>query len=186
MTDTAFPAGRKDPLLIAARLIAVFMMVIMGIAMGALLIALPVVLVKQADVIAELAKQGFSGNPGPIIWAIAGVMVLALLPLGLIFRFLVTLNQLIDSVGQGEPFAAENAGRLSRMGWLALAVQLSAIPLGALGYWIAQQLKGMEGVQADVDIGFSGNGLVLALLLFILARIFRHGAAMREELEGTV
>ncbi len=26
----------------------------------------------------------------------------------------------------------------------------------------------------------------LALLLFILARVFRHGAAMRDDLEGTV
>lgn len=186
MTDTPFPAGGKDPLLVAARVVAIFMMVMMGIAMGALVIALPAVLFKQADIIAELVKHGITGNHQTIIWVIAGVMVLALVPLGLIFNFLVTLNKLIDSVGHGEPFAAENALRLSRMGWLVLAIQVATIPLGALGYWLAEQLKGMEDIHADVDVGFSGNGLVLALVLFILARIFRHGAAMREELEGTV
>ena len=29
-------------------------------------------------------------------------------------------------------------------------------------------------------------GILLVLILFILARVFRHGAAMREDLEGTV
>ena len=36
------------------------------------------------------------------------------------------------------------------------------------------------------DFGFSGGGLLLMLVLFILARVFRRGAEMREELEGTV
>ena len=73
--------------------------------------------------------------------------------------------------------------RLSRTGWLVLAIQVAAIPLGAVVLWLSERVK---SVDADVDIGFSGNGLILALVLFILARVFRHGAAMREELEGTV
>jgi hypothetical protein len=39
---------------------------------------------------------------------------------------------------------------------------------------------------ADFDFGVSLGGLLLALTLFILARVFRQGAAMREDLEGTV
>ena len=30
------------------------------------------------------------------------------------------------------------------------------------------------------------DGLFIVLVLFILARIFRHGATMRDDLEGTV
>ena len=30
------------------------------------------------------------------------------------------------------------------------------------------------------------TGFLIVLVLFILARVFRHGAAMREDLEGTV
>ena len=37
-----------------------------------------------------------------------------------------------------------------------------------------------------VDSGFDVNGLLLMLILFILARVFRKGADMRAELEGTV
>jgi hypothetical protein len=38
----------------------------------------------------------------------------------------------------------------------------------------------------DVDFGLSFGGVLLALVLFILARVFRKGAEMRAELEGTV
>ena len=36
------------------------------------------------------------------------------------------------------------------------------------------------------DGGLDGGSILLTLILFILARVFRHGAAMREDLEGTV
>ena len=36
------------------------------------------------------------------------------------------------------------------------------------------------------DGGFDMTALLLTVILFILARVFRHGAAMREDLEGTV
>ena len=38
-------------------------------------------------------------------------------------------------------------------------------------------------IQSNV---FSLSGILMVLVLFILARVFRHGAAMREDLEGTV
>ena len=106
---------------------------------------------------------------------------LALVPIGLLMVFLRTLKLVIDSVGAGDPFAPVNAKRLARMGWLMIGVQLAAIPIGALAAWLNHRI--------DVgEIGFevSGEGVVLALVLFILARVFRHGAAMRDELEGTV
>jgi hypothetical protein len=37
-------------------------------------------------------------------------------------------------------------------------------------------------VEGGVDFG----GIILVLTLFVLARVFKHGAAMREDLEGTV
>lgn len=182
MTTRPFPAGKKDPLLVIAKVIAVFMMVMMGIAAGALVIASAWIPFNQGEVLAELVKEGFTGQTGPVIWGVVGAMLLALVPIGLIFQFLREMVRLIDSVGE-DPFMPENGTRLSRMGWLVLAVQVSTLPLGALLLWLSQQVKSID---SDVDIGFSGNGLVLALVLFILARVFRHGAAMREELEGTV
>ena len=185
MDSNPFPAGPRDPLLLSVRIIIICLMVVMGIAIGALAIGAPAVLFNQAEVLGELAKEGYTGDPARVIWGIAGVCLLAILPLALIFEFLRTLNAVIDTVADGQPFAAANAARLGRMAWLSLAVQAAAIPVGTLGFWLGQQFeKGKADV--DIDIGFSGSGVMMALVLFILARVFRHGAAMREELEGTV
>lgn len=182
MTASPFPAGKRDPLLITVRVIAIFLIVIMAIVIAALVVVAPAVVIKQADVLRELAAEGYAGD-GTVIWAIAAVIALAIVPLALIIQFLRTGIAMIDSVGEGDPFVPENATRLSRMGWLTLAAQLAALPIGALAAWIDQRVP-----QADIDVDFdvSGSGIALALVLFILARIFRHGAAMRDELEGTV
>jgi Protein of unknown function (DUF2975) len=105
--------------------------------------------------------------------------------------FLVLLRRIVLSVGEGDPFIPENAERLSRMGWLVLAGQIAAIPVGALVLWIASLVEDTPAesrIRADLhsDFGFSFSSLLLMLVLFILARVFRRGASMREELEGTV
>ena len=190
MTDTSlstppFPAGARDPLLVAARVVVIFVTVIMAIAGAALAVALPAIIVKRADIIAEMTAKGYDGAPGPVLAAAAGALLLGLVAVGIIMMFLRLLDRIIGTVGAGEPFAAENATRLSQMGWLVLAVQAIGLPLAAIAAWLGKHADKLEG-DFDVDIGFSGDGLVLALVLFILARVFRHGAAMRAELEGTV
>lgn len=99
------------------------------------------------------------------------------------FRFTDLLRRIVDSVGEGDPFIPVNAVRLNHMAWLTIALQAVAIPLGALGYWIGQ-IADKADVDADFDIDI--NAVMLAIVLFILARVFRRGAEMREELEGTV
>lgn len=41
-------------------------------------------------------------------------------------------------------------------------------------------------VPIDIDWTFSFTPWIAVLLLFVLARVFAHGAQMREDLEGTV
>ena len=41
-------------------------------------------------------------------------------------------------------------------------------------------------VEFDVEAAIDVTGLLTILLVFILARVFERGVAMREELEGTV
>ena len=98
-------------------------------------------------------------------------------------RFLKHLVDIIITVGEGDPFVGANAERLQSMAKICLVIfALSVIAtLGAVAY-IALDLP-MEGTfEFDVSL----ESLLLALVLFILARVFRHGAAMREDLEGTV
>ena len=70
---------------------------------------------------------------------------------------------------------------MSNRGWLTIAIQLLAIPVNGIGSWLESAVK-----QATVGFGISLSGFLLALVLFILARVYRRGAEMRAELEGTV
>ena len=176
----------KDPLLAAARILLVFFIAVLGFAAAAVTIAAPIVLYMQDTVVAEFAAEGVS-NAARIFPALSIVMlaIAALLALGV--YFLVLLRRIVNSVGEGDPFVPVNAARLERMGWTVLAGQVLSIPIGRAVLWIATIVaEDDDHVHVGDDFGFSGSGLLLMLVLFILARVFRRGAEMREELEGTV
>jgi hypothetical protein len=180
--DTTLPSGRRrDPLLGTVR-VALSVMMIAAIAVTATILATaPLLYIWRARIIAELSQRAGAALPGELAYAISGVQILVAVTAMLGFFFIRHLRRIIDSVADGDPFIPDNAQRLSHMGWLAVAIQLIAIPAGALGGWIAY-----IGHVQYIDIGFSFGGAFLALILFVLARIFRKGAEMRDELEGTV
>lgn len=181
---------KRDLLLAAARLLLMAFIGVLGLVTGAILIAVPLVIGFQNQVLVRIAEKGIETGPeviGAIALVLAGVAVL----LAMAIYFLILLRRIVLSVGTGDPFIPENAERLSRMGWLVLAGQIASIPVGALVMWIASLVEGSPAaghIRADFhsDFGFSGSSLLLMLILFILARVFRRGAEMREELDGTV
>ncbi len=179
-------ARLTDPLLLAGRIAAVFMQVAMAIGAVALLIALPAILIFRNDVIAGFAEE--VGDPSVVfpVLALVGVMLLGLAIVAMLFVFFGRLRRIIATVGEGDPFQPENAARLSQMGWLMLGVQLLTIPAAALGIHLARFADEMNEVHFTVDGGVDGTGILLTIILFILARVFRHGAEMRDDLEGTV
>src|SRR3546814_14312898 len=90
--------------------------------------------------------------------------------------FMLLLLRILASVGEGEPLTRENSKRLARMGWIALAGQLASLPVGALVLWIASQVKDLPAanhLRFEADFGLDGEGILLVLILFILARVFR-------------
>lgn len=175
-----------DPLLAGAQILLIFLIGILGFGTLMMILGLPALIVFQRDVIAEMAAQGVA-NGAELILPIALVMAAVIGLLALTIYFLVLLRRIVSSVGERDPFAPVNADRLHRMGWLALAGQVASLPIGALIAWIAVEVgEQVENVHIDEEMGFSLSGLLLVLVLFILARVFRHGAAMREDLEGTV
>lgn len=120
---------------------------------------------------------------GGVTGASVIVIGLTLVSLGLMYDFVTRLAGIIDTVSEGDPFTSENAARLTRMGWLAVAVQLLALPVMLLSTWLQSRVE--EGAfHLESDLSLTAIGL--ALVLFILARVFRKGAEMREDLEGTV
>lgn len=176
----------KDPLLIAGRFLAYIGQAMMALAAIILIAVTLGINIFRSEFLAELADEFPElAMASPIAtFSMAFIVGLGFVAIG--WFFLGKLRAIIDTVAQGDPFAPVNATRLEQMGWLALASQLLAIPAAALGIYMAKALESSEHVEITSDVSVDPSGIMLVITLFILARVFKHGAAMREDLEGTV
>ncbi len=170
-----------DRLLFFTRLALTLLMALTIFAALAALLTMPILFFKYDRVSVDMAAIGI--RPESIPWVVLMVMGGVLLSV-LAFFFLRHLRRIVDSVSDGDPFVPINANRLRHMGWLAVAMQVVLIAITPTILWF-DALPHKQNVHHNSD-GLSFAALVLALLLFILARVFRVGTAMREELEGTV
>lgn len=168
----------RDPLLAAARLALVAAMGVTAFLTAAFVIATPTVLIMNERIMDLLARNG---GPPETIWAVISVVALSGIMAGLGFFFFRDLYRIVASVEGGDPFVPINARRLQAMGWISVAVHVLGIPLAMTSRWLDQifhrQHSGFE---------FSYYGLLLALVLFVIARVFREGTRLRDELDGTV
>ena len=96
--------------------------------------------------------------------------------------FILTLR-IIDTASTGDPFVTVNADRLNHIACLLLVIQLVGFTVDALMNLFPPSIT--ENVSVGYD-GFSAAGVLAALLIFVLAQIFRRGSEMRAELEGTI
>ena len=174
---------RKDPLLGAAHVILALGIALLVFVMAMILIGLGAILtVGRGEVMAELTA---AGAPDTVYWAVVVALLMSEAFLFVILRFILELLGIVKSVGRGDPFEPANAGRLSRMGWLMIGVYAVGIPMNAITAWI-KRVSGEAGENIDANLSLGASGILLILVLFILARVFRKGAKMREDLEGTV
>ena len=74
-----------------------------------------------------------------------------------------------------------NAARLQTIAWALLGLELLHLAGGAIA-----ALASSPADPLDIGWSFSFTGWLAVLLLFVLARVFDHGARMREDLEGTI
>jgi hypothetical protein len=183
LSPEALPTGgqRRDPLLGTVRVALSIGMIAAIVITAAAMASAPATLLWRTAALAELTRRSGAVLPPEMIYAVTGVQLLASMMALLGFFFLRHSRRIIDTVADGDPFIPDNAVRLNRMGWLAAAIQLLAVPAGALAGWIA-----WAGHASYYNIGVSLGGVLLALVLFVLARIFRKGAEMRDELDATV
>lgn len=169
----------KDPLLMIAKGIIYFMLGMIAFAGIIVGICSPGVLIFGGE-FADAATIELTMNArlllAAFLLAVAGVLFLG-------FRFFLHLLRIVQSVGEGDPFVPANADRLTAMAWLMLAINVISVPLAGFGVYIASMAGENPG---NVDAGVDFGGLLLILTLFILARVFRKGTEMREDLEGTV
>ena len=174
-THHLFTATRM--LLRIGTLLCLLLIALLGLVMGALMLAaigafhLPI----PPNEISGVTMSEVIGAAAMAVGA--GVICIALIA----WMFVLTAR-IIDTASHGDPFVTVNADRLNHIGFLLLAIQ--AIGLGA---GIALNMM-PDKIKDHVSFGFdvSASGILAALLIFVLAQIFRRGSEMRAELEGTV
>jgi hypothetical protein len=110
----------------------------------------------------------------------------------IVYALIHSIGAIVHSVRQGDPFTAQNASRLRKLGWMFLII--------GLVIWFGDSWEAAKEIAKDIKhteaytIWISGivyllanPALILASpLMFILARVFDVGIAMREDVEGTV
>ena len=112
-------------------------------------------------------------------------LVQAMLALGIVAVFVVApmlraLQAVAASVDGGDPFHAANADRLRVIGVTLLLLQLLDLTFGIVTF-VTRHLH-----VDTLDWQPSFTGWIAVLVAFVLARVFREGAAMRADLNGTV
>ncbi|MGH8115551.1 MAG: DUF2975 domain-containing protein, partial [Rhodanobacteraceae bacterium] len=89
----------------------------------------------------------------------------------------------VASTSVGDPFIAKNATDMARIAWLWLGVLVAEMLTKFAVYGVAPAaVRAKMGDPVAIPL----TGLFAALLIFVLARIFRRGTQMRTELEATV
>jgi hypothetical protein len=95
-------------------------------------------------------------------------------------RLLTALARMIESARDGDPFVGANALRLRTIGWALLVLQL----LDVAGALLGRAIPSLGSAAPAGDI--SAGGWIAVLMVFILSRVFAAGAAMRDDLAGTI
>ena len=147
-----------------------------GAAIDVLLLALHTV---------PLILIAFKIPPSPdadrLILALRAIAVLGLVAIPVNYVVLKRLLAIVETVRAGDPFVAANAYRLQAIAWALFALQLLSLVVGAIAKTVSTPAHPLH-----LDAGFSINGWLTVLLMFLLARVFAEGALMREDLAGTV
>jgi hypothetical protein len=116
-----------------------------------------------------------------LVGAMQRLMIYGILASAITHIPLTSLLEITESVREGDPFVIENAARLRVIAWATLGLQMLR-----LGFGLLPRTTRVGGTSIDFDVDWSFAPWVAVLLLFVLARVFEHGAHMRDELRGTI
>jgi len=151
--------------------------VVYGLAILALLVAS---LVAEGPMVAALGVRPAEGRD-VLVRGMRMIMVVGIASVPVAHIILTRLRAIVDTVRAGDPFVMDNAARLQTIAWSVLALELLHLLVGAIAATSASSAQPL-----DVNWSFSVTPWIAVLLLFVLARVFEHGARMRADLEGTI
>lgn len=113
--------------------------------------------------------------------ALSAMAVLGLAAAAIAHVVLTHLLAIVDSVRLGDPFVLANARRLQAIAWLVLCGEGLHLLIGLLLAFASTPAQPL-----DIDWSFSLAPWIAVLMLFVLARVFEHGARLRADVEGTI
>lgn len=143
-----------------------------------------ILLLLAASLAAEewvMAALGVRTRSPAVMLGMRTIMVLGIGAVPLTHVVLTRLQEIVGTVGRGDPFVAVNAARLQTIAWAVLGLELVHLAVGAVAAGVSA-----AGQPLDLGWSFSFARWLAVLLIFVLARVFEQGARMREELEATV
>lgn len=120
-------------------------------------------------------------DSGTVFLSMRGIMVIGILATPLLHLVYTRLLAIVETVNAGDPFVGENAGRLQSIAWAVVGLELMHVVVVVLASAVTVGTQ-----KVDVGVKFSVTPWLTILLLFVLARVFDHGARMRDDLAGTV
>lgn len=127
-----------------------------------------------------VAKYGSGIDVDGVISALRIVGVLGIVSAIFARAVLAPLRRIMRQIEDGEAFAGDNADRLTAIGRALLGIQLLDLANGGLVAWFTH--LGVEAGSWTPSL----SGWLGVLLAFVLAQVFREGAAMRDDLAMTV
>lgn len=182
MGDNSSKGGRPpapDALALSRRVLRA--LVVANIVYGLLILALLAAsLLAEGPVMGALGIQLAAGSDrmirGGRLIMIAGIVSVPIAHL-----VLTRLLAIVETVRGGDPFVPVTAGRLRAIAWAVLGLELIHLVVGVIAASSSSSVQ-----RLDINWSFSFTPWIAVLLLFVLARVFEHGARMRADLEGTV
>jgi hypothetical protein len=137
-------------------------------------------IVAEPALSAHIVRRFGGGQLGLVLCSMRAVLLLGIVvacAAHVIFRRLAAI---VATVAAGDPFVAANARRLRDIAWALLAIQFLDLIYGLVVVPLSAATHEYFGWN------FSLTGWLAVLLLFILSHVFAQGAAMRDDLQGTV
>ncbi|AOW25024.1 hypothetical protein AVM11_05750 [Sphingomonas melonis TY] len=148
----------------------------------AFFVAVLIATLPGAELIERLLVRKYHGRVDTAaVIAFLQLTMLVGIPVGVaVERLLKALRAILRTVEQDDPFARTNAARVRTIGWMLLVIQLAD-----LGYGLARVAANVLHIDYP-DWQPSFTGWLAVLIAFVLAQVFERGAAMRDDLDGTV
>lgn len=168
-------------LLRATKGIIWFILVLLGVLALGFVVAAVGLPLKWEEIAAAIAREKPGVDLSAVTAPLYAIFAIGLVIIGLAWAILRKLLAIIGTVSDGDPFVSVNAARLKAIGWMMVAGQILGFPLYAAASQVVQEFG-----KRHLDGEFPIMGVLSILLVFVLAGVFEQGAAMREEMEGTV